>query len=226
MKLPADLRLGAAGLLGRGLLAGLGLTTRLSIEGEENFLRFRRQRTPVIFVFWHGQLLPLIRRHRNQGAVVLVSQHGDGETITRVLERHGFGTVRGSSTRGGSRGLRGLIRAARAGHDLAVTPDGPRGPAREFKPGALLAARLTGLPLIPLAASASAAWYLGSWDRFMIPRPLARVRIRYGSPRWIPRDADDATLERHARELAAILDSLALPGAAAAASPAGAESRR
>ena len=217
MKLPPELRFRAVGLAGHGLLAALDLTLRIRVEGEENLLRFRSEGTPVILVFWHGLLLPLIRRHRNQGIVVLVSEHADGEYITRILERHGCGTARGSSTRGGSKGLRALIRAAREGHTLGITPDGPRGPARQFKPGALLAARLTGLPIVPMAAAATSAWHLKSWDRFMIPRPGARVHIRYGPPRWIARDADEGVLEREARELEGVLEQLARAPASGAA---------
>ena len=87
-----------AGVVGAGLVGALFLTTNVKRTGTENFERFRRQGTPVIFVFWHGQLLPLVHYHRYEGIVVLVSEHADGEYITRVIERNGFGTVRGSST--------------------------------------------------------------------------------------------------------------------------------
>lgn len=198
----------AAGLLGQGLVGSLFTTTRLTRIDPEHFLRFRREGRPVIFVFWHGQLLPLVHYHRSEGVVVLVSEHADGEYISRIIERHGFRTVRGSSTRGGIRGLKALIRAAREGHDLALTPDGPRGPRHEFKAGALLAAQVTGAPLVPLAAGASAAWHFDSWDRFLVPRPLSRVTIAYGEPRWVDRSADAAERERLAAELTETLNGL------------------
>jgi len=182
-------------LAGAGLVSGLLATTRVERIGTENFTYFRRRGTPVIFVFWHGNLLPLVHYHRNERIVVLVSEHADGERIARILAHRGFGTVRGSSTRGGVRGLRALVRAARAGRDLALTPDGPRGPRGEFKPGALAAARMTGLPIIPLAVAASPAWRLGSWDGFMIPKPFAEVRIEYLPPRLVGRDAHREELE-------------------------------
>ena len=203
-----EVRFRAVGLLGQGLVGALFATVSFRIEGEESFLRFRREGRPVIFVFWHGQLLPLVHQHRRTGAVVLVSEHVDGEYITRVIERNGFGTVRGSSTRGGIRGLKGLIRAARAGRDLALTPDGPHGPARSFKPGALLAAQFTGLPVIPVAAAASADLHFDSWDRFEIPRPLSVVRITYGAPRWVERAAGREALEAQSRALEAELNAL------------------
>jgi lysophospholipid acyltransferase (LPLAT)-like uncharacterized protein len=195
-------------VLGAGVVGALFLTTRVERTGVEHFERFRRIGTPVIFVFWHGQLLPLVHVHRHEGIVVLVSEHGDGEYIARIIERNGFGTVRGSSTRGGTRGLRRLVRVAREGRDLAITPDGPRGPRGDFKPGALVVAQMTGLPVIPLAVGASAAWRLRSWDGFLVPRPLSTVRVEYLSPRYVPRDASRDDLESMAAVIASELDAL------------------
>jgi hypothetical protein len=209
----------AAGLLGHGLVGSLFTTTRATRVGEEHYRRFRREGRAVVFVFWHGQLLPLIHYHRNEGVVVLVSEHGDGEYVTRVIQRHGFETVRGSSTRGGIRGLKGLIRAARAGHDLALTPDGPRGPAHRFKPGALLAAQVTGSPIVPVAAGASSAWHVDSWDRFMVPRPLSMIVIEYGEPVFIARNASPDELVSRSADLEAVLDVLTRRCSAAARKP-------
>jgi lysophospholipid acyltransferase (LPLAT)-like uncharacterized protein len=203
-----EVGLDAAGVVGAGLVSALFLTTRSERAGVEHYERFRRQGRPVIFVFWHGQLLPLVHYHRHEGIVVLVSEHGDGETIARIIARNGFGTVRGSSTRGGTRGLRRLVRAARGGRDLAITPDGPRGPRGVFKPGALLAAQLTGLPVIPLAVGSSAGWRLGSWDGFLVPKPLSTVRISYLEPRFVPRDAPRERLEAMAEQIGSELDAL------------------
>jgi len=217
-----ELTFRAAGLVGGVLVRGLFLTTSAERIGREHYQRFRNERSPVIFVFWHGQLLPLLYHHRNEDAVVLVSEHADGEYITRVIERMGFRTTRGSSTRGGTKALKGLIRAARDGHDLGITPDGPGGPARQLKPGALLAAALTGLPIIPVAAGASSAWRASSWDGFLIPKPFARVRLCYGPPYWVERDAGEEALAKHARVLEDILNELtaATEGGRPAAAPA------
>lgn len=203
-----DLNYETAGVLGAGLVGALFLTTNVKRTGTEYFERFRRQGTPVIFVFWHGQLLPLVHYHRHEGIVVLVSEHADGEYITRIIERNGFGTVRGSSTAGGTKGLRGLVRAARAGKDLALTPDGPQGPRGEFKAGALVAAQMTGLPVIPLAVGASSGWKFGSWDGFLVPRPLSTVRIEYLPPRFVRRHAAREDLESIAREIGSELNAL------------------
>ena len=194
--------------MGAGAVSALFLTTRSERLGTEHFERFRRGAKPVIFVFWHGQLLPLVHYHRHEGIVVLVSEHGDGEYIARIIERNGFGTVRGSSTRGGIRGLRQLVRAARSGRDLAITPDGPRGPRGVFKPGALAAAQMTGLPVVPLAVGSSSGWRLGSWDGFLVPKPLSTVRIGYLPARYVPRGASRADLEAMAEEIGGQLDDL------------------
>ncbi len=216
----------AAGVLGAGLVGAIFMTTRVRRVGAEHYLQFRRDGKPVIFVCWHGQMLPWVHYHRGQGIVVLVSEHADGEYITRIIERNGFGTVRGSSTRGATKGLRGLVRAARAGRDLALTPDGPRGPRGVFKTGALSVARMTGLPIIPLTVGASSGWHLGSWDGFLVPKPLCKVRLEYLPPRFVPRDADDAELDRMGAQIGQELNAHAARlnpgwGASGAAEPSG-----
>lgn len=212
----SDLKFEAAGVVGMGMVSALFATTRSTCFGEEHYLQHRRNRTPVIFVFWHGQLLPLMHAHRDEGVVALVSEHADGEYLTQVIERHGFGTVRGSSTRGGTKGLKGLIRAARAGRDLALTPDGPQGPAGDFKPGALAVAQTTALPVVPVAAGASRGWRFKSWDGFLVPKPFARIAIGYGEPVLVPREATRDDLEVLARRLGHRLDALTNEAAAAA----------
>lgn len=205
----------AVGVLGAPLVRALLGTVCFSVEGDEELRRFRRNGQPFIFALWHGQLLPLIYHHRDQGVTSLVSQHGDGEYIARVMMRLGHGTAaRGSSTRGGAEGLRALVRAARGGADLAITADGPRGPRHEFKAGALIAAKLTGHPIIPVAAAPSRAWVLRSWDRFIVPKPFSRVRVVYGEAVRVERDCGEDELDRIAARLQATLTGLvpALPG--------------
>ena len=139
----------------------------------------------------------------------MISEHRDGEIIAQIAERLGYTTVRGSSSRGGGRALIGLMRAIESGRDGAVTPDGPRGPAHVFAPGAAIASQRTGAALLPVRASASRAWRLKSWDRFLVPKPFARVRVVYG-----PLTPVDAASPREAAEradrLQAVLD--AVPG--------------
>ena len=198
----------AVDLTGRYGLRALFRTLNIQRTGQDTILRPREERTPVIFVFWHGRLLPLIHVHRHQGTVVLVSEHRDGDYLARLLHHFGFGTVRGSSTRGGVRGLKGLIRAAQRGEDLAITPDGPRGPNRELKLGALTVARMTGLPLVPVGVGVTSAWRIGNWDGLLVPKPFSTVWVAYGPPTLVPRNADQAKIDEVAVSLQHRLDDL------------------
>lgn len=183
--------------VGALLLRALAATWRIRVLGDAGLRAARARRQPVIFTLWHGQMLPLLYQHRNEGVAILISEHRDGELIAQVAHRLGFGSVRGSSTRGAGRALLALVRAVEDGRDIAVTPDGPRGPAKSFAPGALAVAQRTGALIVPTTAHARSAWRLGSWDSFLIPRPFARVVVSYGEPTAV--DAADA---RAAGELA------------------------
>lgn len=145
----------------------------------------RARREPVVFAFWHGQILPLMYAHRHEGITVMISEHTDGEMIARIARHFGFPAVRGSSTRGALRALMRLVAVVRAGVDVAITPDGPRGPARSFAPGVLIAAERSGAPLVTIAAHASRAWHLRTWDRFVIPKPFATISVAYGMPQLV-----------------------------------------
>jgi len=213
----SDVGTRVAGAVGAGVFGAVFATLRESRLEPEHFLGLRAQGTPIIFVFWHAHTLPLAWCHRNEGIVTLVSDHGDGELLVRLIRHWGFGAVRGSSTRGAKKALKGMIRAARAGKDLALTPDGPRGPAREFKPGALAVAQATGLPLVPLAVGASGGWRLRSWDRFLVPHPFSRLCVAYGPPRRVAAGLDRTDLEALAGEMGAELDALARRAEAQAA---------
>jgi lysophospholipid acyltransferase (LPLAT)-like uncharacterized protein len=191
----------ALAALGGAMLDALMSTTRIRTEGDHHFRRFWDRGEPTVFVLWHGRLLPPTYHHRGQGVVTLISQHRDGEYITRVVDRWGYITVRGSSSRGGLHALRELLRHLRAGRSLAITPDGPRGPREKLKLGPLIAAQRAGAPVIPTASAANRAWFFGGWDRFLIPRPFARLQIVYGEPVMVPADADEAALERIATDI-------------------------
>lgn len=178
----ADRKLRWTVRLGLIVLRLLAVTWRTRVVDGQHLAELRDRGRPLIFVFWHGQMLPLLWHHRNQGVAILISQHKDGELIARIGAALGYRAVRGSTSRGGERALLGLVRELRDGHDVAVTPDGPRGPARRFAPGAAIAAHRAGAPLLPIAAWASRAWRLRSWDQFLIPKPFARVTVAYGPP--------------------------------------------
>jgi len=197
-----------AGVAGHWLLSGLLSTVRFEARGNDVVERLRAEGKPHIIVAWHGRLLPLAYLHRGRGIVALVSRSRDGEYITRVLEHWGYLTSRGSSSRGGAEALRELLYHARAGRTIAFTPDGPRGPRQKMKPGALVAAQRTGLPIVPMAAGTDRAWWFESWDRFMVPKPFSRVRVAYGEPVTIPRDLSAEEVEAAGAALEATLNGL------------------
>ncbi len=190
-------------LAGSGVLRALASTWRYRITGGNHLVNLRQSKTPFIFSLWHGHLLPLIWHHRHQHVAILVSEHSDGELIARIAQSIGYNLIRGSTTRGGGRALLALVRALDAGNEVAVTPDGPRGPAHQFAPGALVAAQRTGAPLLPIAAHASRAWKLSSWDGFMIPKPFATVTVSYGAPARV-----EAATARKAAAQSAVFEAL------------------
>jgi lysophospholipid acyltransferase (LPLAT)-like uncharacterized protein len=185
---------------GSAFIAGVAKTWRIRTVNEAAYRAERAAGRPVVLALWHGEMLPLLYYHRNRQISVLVSEHGDGEIIARILTAFGFRLVRGSSSRGAARALIAVDRELEAGFDVGITPDGPRGPRHSVAPGALLAAHRGGVRIVPLAASASSFWQLGSWDRFMIPKPFARVTIAYGDP--LPVEAPSS---REAGEQTALL---------------------
>lgn len=171
--------------VGAVVIRVLASTWRLRVVGAGEVADRRARRHPVVFAFWHGEMLPLMWQHRSHGITVLASSHRDGEIIARIAHAFGHASVRGSTTRGGGRALLGLVRTLEAGHDVGVTPDGPRGPAHSFAPGALVAAQRASVPVVPVAVHAPRAWRLRSWDRFLIPYPFARITVAYGAPTFV-----------------------------------------
>jgi lysophospholipid acyltransferase (LPLAT)-like uncharacterized protein len=175
------------------LLRLLVATWRVRVVGEVELLEGDE---PAIFAFWHTNLVPcgiaLRRRRLLEGRPVaaLMSRSADGELLARAGSSFGFAAVRGSTSRGALAGIRGLYRAlVRERSSVVITPDGPRGPAGEVKPGVAELARLTGAPIVPMAASAGSAWVASSWDRMLVPKPFAGITVICGAPLRIDRAA-------------------------------------
>ncbi|HET6349892.1 MAG TPA: lysophospholipid acyltransferase family protein [Candidatus Krumholzibacteria bacterium] len=173
----------------------LGFSWRIRIEGEDALERARVLSPRVIFVFWHGRLLPLSFTHRNRLIHVLASEHADGEMLGQTIRRLGFGHVRGSSTRGGTRAILELAERVRDGFDLGVTVDGPRGPRGVVKPGVLEVARQTGAVILPITTASNRHKAFSSWDAFQLPAPFARVVVRYGEPWRVDAGANRDAIE-------------------------------
>ncbi len=192
-----DWRTRWAARLGAALVWVLARTWRVRYVGEAAAGRGAADRSPVVFVIWHGQLLAQLWAHRHRNISLLISEHRDGEIIARIARVLGYRTVRGSTSRGANRALVRLVRELDAGYDVGITPDGPRGPYHSFAAGALLVAQRSGRPVAPVGAHASRAWRFRSWDRFMLPKPFARVTIAYGAllaaPEGSPRELTGET---------------------------------
>jgi lysophospholipid acyltransferase (LPLAT)-like uncharacterized protein len=207
MKIPAGLTLTAGPALGALALRALARTLRVRRE-EASVAALWAARRPVIYVVWHGRLLLLPYLYGHRGCRVLASRSRDGELVARWARRFGLEPVRGSSSRGGSDALRALARALRAGGEVVVVPDGPRGPREVLKPGVIALARLTGAPIVPMAVGASREWRVRSWDEFRIPRPFARCVMRFGEPIHVSPAADRTGEEAARKEVEAALRDL------------------
>ena len=196
-------RLEAAAIaaLGYPLLAALGRTLRWRVEGTEHLEAIAASGRPPVMGFWHGRILPATYYFRRRGIVVITSENFDGEWIARIIERFGYGTARGSTSRGARRALLQLKRDIESGRPAGFTLDGPRGPAKQAQAGALWLAGATGSPLLPFHIEARRHWTLDSWDRTQIPKPFSSIALAIGSPISVPSGADDATLEQKRQEL-------------------------
>lgn len=162
----------------------------------ERIEQLNRSGRPYLLSFWHRYLLLMVFSRHRKPIVVMISQHKDGEYIARTMERFGVSAARGSSSRGGGAALREMVECAGRGENIAITPDGPRGPALVAQPGVVLAAERTGCPVLPVAVISDRKWVLRSWDGFEIPKPLARVMFVYGTPIEVPAGIEGEAIEQ------------------------------
>jgi lysophospholipid acyltransferase (LPLAT)-like uncharacterized protein len=190
-------RIEAAAIAGVGypLINALGHTLRWRVEGLEHYDAIVASGRQPVMAFWHGRILPATFYFRRRGIVVITSENFDGEWIARIIERFGYGTARGSTTRGGRKAILQLVRDMRKGRPAGFTVDGPRGPARVAQPGAIWLARATGNPVLPFHLEASAHWTAKSWDRTQIPKPYSTVALVIGEPIEVSRETSDDGLE-------------------------------
>jgi lysophospholipid acyltransferase (LPLAT)-like uncharacterized protein len=177
------------------LIAALGSTLRWRADGIEHLDAVAQSGRQPIMAFWHGRILPAAVYFRRRGIVVITSENFDGEWIAGIIERFGYGTARGSTSRGGRRALRQLTRDMAAGRPAAFTVDGPRGPARVAQAGAVWLAKATGNPVVPFHIETDRHWTLDSWDRTQIPKPFAASAIAIGAPLYVAADTGAAGLD-------------------------------
>lgn len=198
----------AIGGAGYAVTALVGRTWRWRVDGGREYDDLVRAGRPPILALWHGRILPATLYWRDRGIVALTSHNFDGEWIARLMARFGYRAARGSTSRGGSRALVQLRRELTAGHAVAFTVDGPRGPARVAQPGALWLAGATGHPVLPFHIEAERYWTARSWDRAMVPKPFSVVAVAVGAPLDVPGTEEDA-LEEARQELERRLGRLA-----------------
>jgi lysophospholipid acyltransferase (LPLAT)-like uncharacterized protein len=188
-------------LLATPLLRALGSSLRFEVDGLDHLARIAASGRQPVLSFFHGRILPATYFFRDRGIVVITSENFDGEWIAGIIERFGYGTARGSSSRGALRAMLQLKRDMAAGRPAGFTVDGPRGPNEHVQPGAVWLARTTGNPLVPFHPEAARAWTARSWDRTQVPKPFSRVAIAIGAPIEVPPAADDEEVERKRVEL-------------------------
>ncbi len=185
----------------------IGPTLRYEILGWQHAERVYARGLRVIWPFWHQCIIPVLWWGRHRGVVVLNSTNFDGQWTRRVIERLGFGTAQGSSTRGGLRGLAVMARRLAEGVDAGFTIDGPRGPRYVAKPGPAMLARKSGCPIIPFHVGAESAWTLrNTWDLFQFPRPFSRCVMLFHPPIYVAADAGREELEAKHAEMQRALE--------------------
>ena len=195
-------------ITGYRAIAALGSTLRWRTEGLEHLETIERSGRQPVMAFWHGRILSATFFFRRRGIVVMTSENFDGEWIAGIIERFGYGTARGSTSRGAGKALHQLARDMAAGRPAGFAVDGPRGPARVAQPGAVWLAQATGNPVLPFHLEADRHWSLRSWDRTQIPKPFATVALAVGEPFDVLPGGDEKTIERARGELETRLTAL------------------
>ena len=194
----------AIAAVGYPLLRALGSTLRWKISGAEHEDAIAKAGHQPIHCLWHGRILPSILHLQHRGVVVIISENYDGEWIARITRKFGYGIARGSTSNGGPKALRQMLREVKS-KGVAFTLDGPRGPAEVAQLGAVWLAKATGNPLLPFHSEAASNWTLRSWDRTQIPKPFTTVALVVGKPIYVPPDADECALNESRLALEASL---------------------
>lgn len=198
-----------AQVLGPPLLRGLAASWRYREPGPDGGERpARRVLEPAVHAVWHAELLAPMLRWAPAGMAAMISRHRDGEIAASLVEALGSRVVRGSSSSGGPEALLGMVELGREGVPLAITPDGPRGPARVCKPGVVRLAARSGLPVVPVGACPTTGWRLRSWDRFIVPRPFTTVHVEFGAAIDVPPAAETTDLEGWIRRIESALSAV------------------
>lgn len=209
-----DAQQAAAAWAGAALLRGLFTTLSIRVADPAGHLTDPAGQ-PVIYAFWHNRILAItaaflrVYPRGRRGVLVLTSASKDGMWLGALAGRLGMGSVRGSSSRRGATAMRELIEKVEQGHDIAITPDGPRGPRYELGPGMIYLAQRTGVPIIPIHARFGRHWRLKTWDGFCIPRPFSRIEVTLAPPVAIPAALAGEDFEAERRRIESLLRAAA-----------------
>jgi lysophospholipid acyltransferase (LPLAT)-like uncharacterized protein len=179
------------------LVLAFGKMARIRVKGAGYWRSLVNSKRGFIYLLWHGKMLMPVYFHRRRNILAMVSEHGDGEIIAQAILRLGYRTARGSSTRGGQKAFRALLREVKNGAECTILPDGPQGPRHELKMGAIVLAQMAGVPILPLTFAAQRPIVFRSWDRFTMWWPFSKVYVLYGKPITIPRKLTPSQLEEH-----------------------------
>lgn len=191
------------------LIKLMSFTFRMEVAVAPESDRYMSGEDNAIFCFWHGRLIlfPLFKP-KNRQMHVLISHHRDGELISKVIRHFRIDSVRGSSSKGVKAATKQLVEMLQSGHNISITPDGPRGPARKAAAGAAYLSRLSQRPLLPMTYSATPCKQLRSWDRFMIPLPFSRIVVQVGCPIWPASNTEKHSVEALSLQLEQSLNEL------------------
>ncbi len=198
----------AADIIGFAATSLFGRSIGFEVEGWENLEAIVDAGKQPILVFWHDRILLATYYFRDRSIIVLSSKSFDGEYTARIIQRFGFGAIRGSSSRGGSAAIVEMIKTVRKGYPAGFTVDGPRGPRYQVKTGPILVAKKTGHPMLPFMVEAHRYCSFRSWDRLQVPWPFTRAKVIIGDPIYVDPKANEGEMDGKLAELQRALDEL------------------
>jgi len=174
----------------------IGFSSKFVILKNETYEELFKNKKPFLYSIWHTNVLYSPYLHRGKNVAVMISESKDGDFINEVVHRFGNLSIRGSSSKGGSKALKAMILHLKKGHPCAITPDGPRGPALVLQSGIVASAQVAQVPIVPFHYECTWQWVLEkAWDKHRVPKPFTTFVVSYGEPIYIPRNLDESEFE-------------------------------
>lgn len=204
----SELRHNLTGIFGKWILWLWAKSARTTVLGEDSYRELRKKKIPAIVLIWHGRIFFAPYFFRRRGIMPLVSPSEDGEIIAQIINRWGYKTLRGSSSHSIIKAWNEMKKELNRGGELIIVPDGPRGPGRKMKLGAMKLAQETGAFLVPFTFSSSKRKILKSWDRFLIPAPFSRFVAMFGDPISVDPTLDKKEMGKKLQEVEKIMNGM------------------